>query len=326
MKIDAAPFISALPAGVKRPLISVMIPTCNNLEYLERTLESVLREDLGPEQMQIEVVDNCSTTADVESIVRSMGKGRVTFHRQAENIGMARNFNSCISRARGEWVHILHSDDYVCAGFYREAASIVGQQNPDCIAFRCFIVDSNDEIVTVTENLASGGLPRAKAAFLTGNPVQCPGILVRRSVYEKIGGFRPDFAYMVDVDMWSRVFIQGKTWFSPKCMACFRTHPGSMGAQLVAQGRCVEEHYRMIPYLQSYYRLTHKEVGIFRRHCHLQAHFHCLGAVRQRCARVWFHSQWHYLRQIRTLGEGLRYLGRLAKNAKLWLRHREEKT
>lgn len=317
---DVAPPIEPLPQGVVRPRISVMIPTYNNLQFLAQALESVLRENIGPEQMQIEVVDDCSATTDAESITYAIGKGRVAFYRQPENMGLARNFNSCIARARGEWVHILHNDDYVSEGFYKEAINIIDQQNPSAIAFRCFLVDSNNDIVLVTDNYSTpDGPARVRTAFLTGTPVQCSGVLVRRSVYESIGGFRPAFSFLVDVDMWSRVFCSSETVFSPKCLACFRLHPGSAGVHLVAQGQCADDYYRMIPHLRNCYHFSTEEMAIFRRECHLKAHFYCMGVARKREAGIWFQSQWNYLRQIRTLDESLRYLVRLTKNGHAWI-------
>ena len=71
------PNIETLPAGTVRPLWSVMIPAYNCASYLRQTLASVLAQDPGPEQMQIEVVDDGSTKDDPESVVRETGKGRV---------------------------------------------------------------------------------------------------------------------------------------------------------------------------------------------------------------------------------------------------------
>ena len=41
-----------------RPLWSVMIPTYHCADYLAHTLRSVLRQDPGPDAMQIEVVSS----------------------------------------------------------------------------------------------------------------------------------------------------------------------------------------------------------------------------------------------------------------------------
>ena len=114
-----SPAIQVLPDDDSRPFWSVMIPTYNpRADYLEETLHSVLQQDPGPEEMQIEVVDDCSKDSAASKITGGIGAGRVTFHRESENRGLANNWNRCIERARGHWAHILHHDDIVLPGFY----------------------------------------------------------------------------------------------------------------------------------------------------------------------------------------------------------------
>src|SRR3954468_17323800 len=110
LRVPHGPCIPVLTSQQDRPFFSVMIPTFNSTRFLRQTLESVLAQDPGPEIMEIVVVDNASTD-DPEAVVREVGGNRVRFVRQLENIGAIKNFNSCIARARGHWIHILHSDD-----------------------------------------------------------------------------------------------------------------------------------------------------------------------------------------------------------------------
>ena len=44
-----------------------MIPTYNRTKYLEKTLRSILEQDPGENEMQIEVIDNCSTALIAKS-------------------------------------------------------------------------------------------------------------------------------------------------------------------------------------------------------------------------------------------------------------------
>src|SRR6266478_2759297 len=113
------PALGVLPINGDRPFWSVMIPTYNpRADYLEETLWSVLKQDPGPDQMQIEIVDDCSDDDTAFEVTRRVGAGRVTFHRELENRGLANSWNRCLERARGHWVHILHQDDIVLPGFY----------------------------------------------------------------------------------------------------------------------------------------------------------------------------------------------------------------
>ena len=113
------PAIAAVPEGVHRPRWSVMIPTFNCANYLRQTLESLLSQAPGPDEMQIEVIDDCSTKDDPEAVVRDVGKGRVDYHRKPQNEGAIANFNTCIERSRGDLVHILHGDDWILPEFYK---------------------------------------------------------------------------------------------------------------------------------------------------------------------------------------------------------------
>src|SRR3989442_4437693 len=84
-------------AGSPRPFWSVMIPTYNpRSNFLEETLTSVLRQDPGPDQMQIEVVDDGSNDDIASEVTRRVGAGRVMFHHESENQGLANNFGSNI--------------------------------------------------------------------------------------------------------------------------------------------------------------------------------------------------------------------------------------
>src|SRR5262249_50406733 len=109
--------ILSLPAGVDRPTWSVMIPSYNCARFLGEALKSVLVQDPGSAKMQIEVVDDCSSD-DPQRVVSEIGGNRVGFFRQSRNVGHIANFRTCITRARGEIVHLLHGDDVVRPGFY----------------------------------------------------------------------------------------------------------------------------------------------------------------------------------------------------------------
>jgi len=122
------PVISPVVAHTARSQISVIIPTYNRIDYLSNCLNSVLSQALPKEQMQIIVVDDCSSLdkqMDIQSIVEKVGNGRIEFHRNSQNLGNAATFNVGINLARGEWIHILHDDDWVLPQFYYTMQKII---------------------------------------------------------------------------------------------------------------------------------------------------------------------------------------------------------
>ena len=209
--VSAAPRITQLPKGYERPLWSVMIPTYNCARYLPETLQSVLCQALEPMQMQIEVIDDCSTLDDPEAVVKELGKGRISFHRKQSNEGATRTFNSCIERSKGHLVHILHGDDKVHLGYYGKITALA-LQHPQLglYATRCFFINEKSEVIGVTQRVETLEKPGSSVdSFFYATPVQFAGVTVRREAYEQLGGFRLDLVHAADCEMWSRI-ISGR--------------------------------------------------------------------------------------------------------------------
>lgn len=225
--------IERVTEGLPRPLWSVMIPSYGCAHYLKKTLASVLAQDPGPEQMQIEVVDDCWPNNDPETVVREMGNGRVGFHRRPERRGMAENFNVCIQRSRGQLVHILHGDDYILPGFYQRLGEVAAQHlGLALIASRSFLIDRDDVITGVTERLPeleSGA--HVVDSFFYRTPIQTPGIVVRRAFYETHGGFMLNLPYVLDCEMWTRAISLGGGVVTPEPLACYRVYEASASAR-----------------------------------------------------------------------------------------------
>src|SRR5262245_45889724 len=245
-KIQAQiPGISPVPEGVQRPFWSVMIPTYNSGHYLRWTLESVLCQDPGPDQMQIEVVDGCSTKDDPEEIVKEVGKGRVTFYRLPFNRGPANTFNACLERSHGRWVHILHGDDMVLHDFYDTYTSVISA-HPQVVMVVGGVstIDENNDIlfespqkdtenVGVIHNFAEQQGFRTNAAF--------PAVVVRRSAYEAAGGFCTWFQHMIDMDMWLRIALQGDVVGIRRPYALYRKHTQSDTNGFIVSGDNIRE-------------------------------------------------------------------------------------
>jgi glycosyltransferase involved in cell wall biosynthesis len=241
------PKISSVAEGIGRPRWSIMIPTFNCANLLRQTLESVLSQDFGHDLMQIEVIDDCSTTDDPEAVVKEIGRGRVTFHRNEQNLGATSNFNVCIERSRGELVHILHGDDWVLPGFYTHLDAIVAHRpNASLYATRSFFVDEEGVITAVTNRVCSlenGG--HSYSEFVTGTALQFAGIVVRREFYETHGGFRSSLVHCADWEMWVRAINVGLGVVSPQVLSSYRVFDSNDTGRLVKTAENLKDRLRL---------------------------------------------------------------------------------
>lgn len=176
----------------ERPLLSVMVPAYNCLAYLADTIKSVLAQDWGEEKMQIEVVDDCSTDGDVAALVKAIGNGRVKYYRQEINCGSLRNFETCINRANGHWVHLLHGDDCVKPGFYNEIKSLFLTYNQAGAVFtnNNYIDEAGNVFSVRAELLNKPGIINNFLLKIAQWPrLEPAAIVVKRAVYEQLGIF-----------------------------------------------------------------------------------------------------------------------------------------
>jgi glycosyltransferase involved in cell wall biosynthesis len=228
------PNVPAPPPQAARPQWSVMIPAYNCANYLRQTLRSVLAQDPGRGRMQIEVVDDCSTEDDPEAVVRQMPPGRVEFYRQPRNVGVSRNFNTCVLRSRGDLVHILHGDDLVQPGFYAAIGDCALRFPQAAILMtRSWYIDEAGTAFQSSPFVKRyAECARDASPLYYGNPLRTPAVVIRRVFYQRYGGFCERLLHVADWEMWARAAAKGGAVMSNSRLACYREFGGNDTSRL----------------------------------------------------------------------------------------------
>ena len=230
------PIISPVTSK-ERPAWSVMIPVYNCIQFLQTTLESVLIQATG--DMEIVVVDDCSTDGNVGELVYAVGKGRIKFVQQHENVGSLRNFETCLNISTGHFVHLLHGDDFVIDGFYRKMDSLF-KAFPIAGAACCNIAYVNEGgrlLSTEAVELPKDGLLENWLKKIASRQrLQYCGVAVRREVYETLGGFA-GVHFGEDWEMWARIAARYPFAYTPETLACYRRHSHSISGRSILNGQ-----------------------------------------------------------------------------------------
>jgi len=207
-----------------------MIPVYNCSHLLAEALKSVLVQDPGEGLMQIEVIDDASTDADVAGLVAAIGEGRVSYFRQAGNVGSLRNFETCINRAKGELVHLLHGDDRVKPGYYDQINRLFTRWPQIGAAFcRYDFIDEKGTFLWGTDSEADREiiLDNWLLRIAGKQRLQYCTIAVKREVYETLGGFY-GVTYGEDWEMWVRIASHYAVAYTPEVLAEYRMHDNSI--------------------------------------------------------------------------------------------------
>jgi len=232
-----------------------MIPTYNCANYLRETLASVLAQDPGSEIMQIEVVDDHSTQDDPAAVVEELGRGRVDFYQQPENAGHIKNFNTCLQRSRGHLIHLLHGDDCVRGGFYHKLQQAFEESGKVGAAF-CRHINMERghwQHFSDLQQFETGVLDNWLEKIAVINRLQPPSMVVRRDVYETLGGFDSRIICCAeDWEMWVRIAANYAVWYEVEPLALYRTHSKSLTGRCACSGQNVRDLREITKIIQPY--------------------------------------------------------------------------
>ena len=225
----------------QRPIWSIMIPTHERSIYLSEAIESVLSQisERELDKYQIEVVDNCSTNKNIKSIV-SKYKGKVGFYCQPKTVDIYKNWNTCIERALGKYVHILHDDDLVSAGFYHRME--VGFNTSSEIGAACCRHQHINETgrrlkyISHLHRKKAGIIPNFIEKIAVSSLFDPPAVTVKKEVYEKLGKFNSQMESSADREMWIRIAVNYKVWFEPQVLAFYRIHDNTITSTVLSSG------------------------------------------------------------------------------------------
>jgi GT2 family glycosyltransferase len=296
-----------------RPKWSVMIPTYNRSDYLAEALKSVLAQDPGPELMQIEVVDDCSLKGDSQALVKDIGKGRVGFFKQPKNVGGPLNWNTCIERAHGRWVQILHDDDVLDDNFYTGLDELIEAHPEIVFAYtRMKTIDENskwnNEYEPVLTGMEKTGIWEDAAFHMTSNNMICvAGALVRREAYTAIGGFPPEMDSSYDWELFQRLAHHGSFAFLWKSLASYRRHSSTLTDRNIRSGSLFRDMFHIMTLgLNRIPEDRREEAERIAREVYR-------GLSRHHCRRLYDQRDWDALYQVSTWGNRISPHSKMAR-------------
>jgi GT2 family glycosyltransferase len=221
------------------PTFSVLVPAHNAEATIASAIGSVLRQTRS--DFELIIVDDGSTDATTSRIEPFLRDSRIRLLSQA-NRGLGGARNTAIADARGKYVSLLDSDD-LWLPHYLEIMGSALDANADAglayIDSAWILHDSTGRIRRVRRVEAVS--PRAPSTAMQpgellrdlverGNYIFV-GATIRKSVLDRIGGFRVDVQGVEDYEMWLRLAAQGYRFVRcPSRLVIYRERPGQLSS------------------------------------------------------------------------------------------------
>lgn len=231
----------------REPLISVAVPAYRTPElFLRQMIDSLLAQTYRSWELCIAngSPDDSRMKAVLEEYTAK--DSRIRVRELEENLGIAGNTNAALEMTEGEFAGILDHDDLLAPNALYEIAQAL-EKDPSLDA----VYTDEDKVTTdLSEHFQPHLKPDFNLDLLRSNNYICHFFVVRRSVMDKVGGFRQEFDGAQDHDFIFRCVEEaGKVGHVPEILYHWRTHkastadnPASKMYAFEAGRRAIEAH------------------------------------------------------------------------------------
>lgn len=228
------------------PKVSVIIPCYNGERFIKNTLESVLMQTY--DNFEILFVDDGSTDKTKE-VISSFSDSRLKyFYQNNKGVSEARNYG--IKLSSGEYIALLDTDDLWDAEKLESQVRRITEDKSSFFVYSNYcIIDENN---AVTEEVKLGKVTDAlRSLLLKGNVIGPPsGVLVKREIFRKAGGFDPCLSVAADWDMWIRIASKYPLTHLEEVLFKYRRHSNNMHLNLTAMehdvGKIFDKFFRSL--------------------------------------------------------------------------------
>jgi Glycosyl transferase family 2 len=245
-----------------QPLVSICIPTYNAEAFIAETIACALAQTYGA--IEIVISDDGSSDRTVE-IAKQLLAGAdakgITWQLDThDRLGIAANWNHCLSLAQGKYIKFLFQDDTITPDCIAKMVALAEQDGEIGLVFaRRNIINSDDTkldqlYVDITEGWTNLSAIQAGRSLLADpklleapfNKIGEPSaVLITKAVFDKVGLFDPNLQQVIDLDMWLRIMAQYKIGYIDEALAGFRVHRNQQSIHNAQSGASWIDDWRL---------------------------------------------------------------------------------
>jgi len=204
----------------KKLLISVILPTYNRGKYIKRAIESVLIQTY--KNIELIIIDDGSTDRTSEIIdVISKKDPRVVVVTNDTNLGLVKNLNKGIKKAKGELIARIDDDDYWCDKNKLKKQADFLENHPDYVLVGSGLIRIDENGKEIVRHILPEKDEDIRKLIIFDNTFAHPSVMFKKSAWEEVNGYDESLFFSEDWDLWMKLGKIGKFYNFPEYFICY---------------------------------------------------------------------------------------------------------
>lgn len=213
-----------------KPTVSVVMAAKNYARFIGQAVRSVFNQTFA--DWELVVVDDGSTDHTPQAVKPFLGDPRVRYVR-SDKLGQPRAKNLGLRLSRGEFVAYLDADDAWEPTKLAKQLEVLRERPEVGVCFTSrVLMDEQGNVTQADGQLSVGVQPLNLQSVFLSNRICFSSVVVRRAVFDQVGGFDPEFDLSIDYDLWLRVARHWRFANLPEPLVRYRTGHGNLSKKL----------------------------------------------------------------------------------------------
>ena len=208
------------------PAISVVLGAYNAERYVAEAVESILSQTFG--DFEFIAVDDGSTDRTLEILRHYAAKDRRLKPVHIEHAGIVAAANAALREAQAELIARFDADDVSMPQRFEKQMRYLAE-HPEVVAVgsRMLLIEPYGASLGETAHRLKHEEIDAELLQGSGWSLPQPASMIRHSAIRKIGGYRDEYLWSEDLDLFLRLAEVGRLANLPDVLVKYRNHPGS---------------------------------------------------------------------------------------------------
>jgi len=214
-----------------KPKISVILPVFNGQAYLNESIDSVLAQEYN--DFEFLICDDGSVDNTI-NIIESKVDKRISFFKNANNLGQFKTLNILISHSKGEYVRLWSYDDIMKPDCLKQEIEFYNKYSEMGFCYCAFdYIDSLGKLISKapedkTPEIVYPDLAAQIMVYYGSITGSISNVMIKKDVLLDLGFFREDMLVAGDFEMFVRITKKYPIGFNHKSLIYLRSHSGQI--------------------------------------------------------------------------------------------------